>query len=445
MARDGDSAARAQGQGMSQFFHDDVQAERQVKFDGPMLATAMPGAVAWTRCPAVRLRAGSAFRFGSCQRRHAVGRHTMVGDGRRDGGNSAAHDRTCDLGGASATSPGCGQEGSPPVARTWRPGPARNGDRRLTHGRAAAGPGAMATRCAGRGRPGVSGGHSGAPMVVGGPVSRSNGGAGRRHCAHDGERAARAGGRADTCADYVDRRHTRLLGAADCRQAGRGAGAGEPNSADGGRTWRICGRLCRVLWGRSRRYALHADRAPAGAIRGTSGRASGCATVNEDRSEIARHLELAAMWGAPAALARLYTVDHSDVGKRFIIASLIFFLVGGVLAMMIRTQLAAPDNAFMEGGVYSQVFTMHGTIMMFLFAIPMLEGFSFYLLPKMLGARDMAYPRLGAFAWYCYLFGATMVVLSLVLGLAPRSGWFMYVPLSSGRYSPDIANDIWLI
>lgn len=167
--------------------------------------------------------------------------------------------------------------------------------------------------------------------------------------------------------------------------------------------------------------------------------------MNEDRSAIARHHELEAVWGSPSGLARLSTVNHSDVGKRFIIASLIFFLVGGVLAMMIRTQLAASGNAFMEAGVYSQVFTMHGTIMMFLFAIPMLEGFSFYLLPKMLGARDMAYPRLGAFAWYCYLFGATMVVLSLVLGLAPRSGWFMYVPLSSGRYSPDIANDIWLI
>ena len=167
--------------------------------------------------------------------------------------------------------------------------------------------------------------------------------------------------------------------------------------------------------------------------------------MNAPRSALARHQELEEVWGTPPGLASLSSVNHTTVGKRFIVASLIFFLIGGVLAMMIRTQLATPDNAFMEAGIYAQVFTMHGTVMMFLFAIPMLEGFSFYLLPKMLGARDMAYPRLGAYAWYCYLFGACMVVLSLVLGLAPDSGWFMYTPLSSGRYSPGIANDFWLI
>jgi len=167
--------------------------------------------------------------------------------------------------------------------------------------------------------------------------------------------------------------------------------------------------------------------------------------MNAPRSAIARHQELEEVWGTPPGLGALSSVNHTIVGKRFIVASLVFFLLGGVLAMLMRTQLASPDNAFMEAGVYSQVFTMHGTVMMFLFAIPMLEGFSFYLLPKMLGARDMAYPRLGAYAWYCYLFGATMVVASLFLGLAPHSGWFMYTPLSSGRYSPDIANDIWLI
>ncbi|NGR09575.1 cytochrome c oxidase subunit I [bacterium SGD-2] len=163
------------------------------------------------------------------------------------------------------------------------------------------------------------------------------------------------------------------------------------------------------------------------------------------RSAMAHHYELEAVWGSDPGLGRLASVNHTTMGKRFIIASLIFFLLGGLLAMLIRTQLASPQNAFMDAGVYSQVFTMHGTVMMFLFAIPMLEGLSFYLLPKMLGARDMAYPRLGAYAWYCYLFGATMVVSSLLLGLAPHSGWFMYTPLSSGRYSPGIANDIWLI
>jgi cytochrome c oxidase subunit I+III len=162
-------------------------------------------------------------------------------------------------------------------------------------------------------------------------------------------------------------------------------------------------------------------------------------------SALALHRDLERVWRSPPGWGRLAAVNHSTVGKRFIIAALVFFLLGGVLAMMMRTQLATSGNAFLDAGVYSQVFTMHGTVMMFLFAIPMLEGFSFYLLPKMLGARDMAYPRLGAYAWYCYLFGATLVVGGMVLGLAPRSGWFMYTPLSSARFSPDIANDIWLI
>lgn len=162
-------------------------------------------------------------------------------------------------------------------------------------------------------------------------------------------------------------------------------------------------------------------------------------------SALALHRDLDRVWASPPGWRRLAAVNHSSVGKRFIIAALVFFLVGGVLAMLMRTQLATSGNAFLDAGVYSQVFTMHGTVMMFLFAIPMLEGFSFYLLPKMLGARDMAYPRLGAYAWYCYLFGATLVVGSMFLGLAPRSGWFMYAPLSSSRFSPGIANDIWLI
>ena len=167
--------------------------------------------------------------------------------------------------------------------------------------------------------------------------------------------------------------------------------------------------------------------------------------MTEPRSALARHQQLESVWGTAPGIQSLSSVNHTTVGKRFIVASLIFFLLGGVLAMLMRTQLATADNAFLDAGVYSQVFTMHGTVMMFLFAIPMLEGFSFYLLPKMLGARDMAYPRLGAYAWYCYLFGATMVVFSMVLGLAPHSGWFMYVPLASGKFSPDIGSDIWLI
>src|SRR3546814_21023336 len=88
---------------------------------------------------------------------------------------------------------------------------------------------------------------------------------------------------------------------------------------------------------------------------------------------------------------------------------------------------------------------MHGTVMMFLFAIPMLEGIALYLLPKMLGARDLAFPRLGAYAYWCYLFGGAILIGALLFGVAPHSGWFMYTPLSGATYSPGINADMWLI
>src|SRR5690606_23468760 len=95
--------------------------------------------------------------------------------------------------------------------------------------------------------------------------------------------------------------------------------------------------------------------------------------------------------------------------------------------------------------MYGQMFTMHGTVMMFLFVIPMLEGFAFYLLPKMLGSRDLAYPRLGAYAWWCYFFGGLILIVAMLLGVAPDKGWFMYTPLSGKQFTPGINSDIWLI
>src|SRR5690625_4789865 len=162
-------------------------------------------------------------------------------------------------------------------------------------------------------------------------------------------------------------------------------------------------------------------------------------------SAISLHKALEADWKPQPGWRGLSAVNHTVVGRRFIIASLVFFMIGGVLAMLIRTQLATADNAFLDSDTYSQVFTMHGTLMMFLFAIPMLEGLSFYLLPKMLGTRDMAYPRLGAYAWWCYLFGGLILLAGMALGVAADSGWFMYTPLSGKVFSPGINNDIWLI
>jgi len=159
----------------------------------------------------------------------------------------------------------------------------------------------------------------------------------------------------------------------------------------------------------------------------------------------ARHQRLQQEWADPVGWRSLAAVNHTTIGKRFIVTALIFFLVGGLLAMLIRAQLASPNSAFLDHDLYNQIFTMHGTVMMFLFAIPMLEGYALYLLPKMLGSRDLAYPRLGAYAYWCYLFGGTILLLALAAGVAPDSGWFMYTPLSGAAHSPGINADVWLI
>ncbi|WP_459618551.1 cytochrome c oxidase subunit I [Bordetella sp. 2513F-2] len=161
---------------------------------------------------------------------------------------------------------------------------------------------------------------------------------------------------------------------------------------------------------------------------------------------IARHGRLQREWADPPGWrGSLSAVNHTLIGKRFMLTALAFFVVGGILAMLVRAQLAVPGNPFLDSTRYNQLFTMHGTVMMFLFAIPMLEGFALYLLPKMLGTRDLAYPRLGAYAYWCYLFGGLLLLGGLALGVAPQAGWFMYTPLSGTRYSPGLDADLWLI
>ncbi|MDP3384591.1 MAG: cytochrome c oxidase subunit I [Phenylobacterium sp.] len=162
-------------------------------------------------------------------------------------------------------------------------------------------------------------------------------------------------------------------------------------------------------------------------------------------SAIGRHKALERLWGTAPGWGALSAVNHSTVGLRFIITSFVFFLIGGVLAMLIRAQLAGPETDFLDAAAYAQVFTMHGTVMMFLFAIPAIEGLALYMLPKLLGARDLAFPRLSAFGYWCYLFGGSILILAMLGGVAPDSGWFMYTPLSSKPYSPGINSDVWLI
>lgn len=163
-------------------------------------------------------------------------------------------------------------------------------------------------------------------------------------------------------------------------------------------------------------------------------------------SALKLHYQLHAIWRTePGWRGHLRSVNHSDMGKRFIVAAFVFFAIGGVLAMLIRAQLATPRSAFVGPEVYNQLFTMHGSIMMFLFAIPMFEGLTMYLLPKMLGSRDLAFPRLSALGWWCYLFGGTIIIVAMLAGVAPDAGWFLYPPLSGKTYTPGINSDVWLL
>ena len=141
----------------------------------------------------------------------------------------------------------------------------------------------------------------------------------------------------------------------------------------------------------------------------------------------------------------LAATNHTVIGIRFMVTAIAFFLVGGMLALLMRAQLAGANTQFLDAEQYSQVFTTHGTVMMFLFTIPLIEGFAIYMLPKLLGARDLAFPRLSAFGYWCYLFGGLILLAALLFGVAPDSGWFMYTPLSSKPWSPGINADVWLL
>ena len=167
---------------------------------------------------------------------------------------------------------------------------------------------------------------------------------------------------------------------------------------------------------------------------------------NPPRRALSLHRELHSVWSNdPGWRGQITAVNHTTLGLRFMCTALFFFAVGGILSMLIRAQLATPEGAFLDTELYNQIFTMHGSIMMFLFAIPMLEGLAIYMLPKLLGTRDMAFPRLTALGYWCYLFGGLILLFALLGGVAPRDGWFMYTPLSGATYSPGINADVWLL
>ncbi|TMK42350.1 MAG: cytochrome c oxidase subunit I [Actinobacteria bacterium] len=151
------------------------------------------------------------------------------------------------------------------------------------------------------------------------------------------------------------------------------------------------------------------------------------------------HLErLERIWEErPGLLGWLTTVDHKRIGLLYFFTALAFFAAGGVEALMIRTQLLAPNNGVVGPGTFDQVMTMHGITMIFLFVIPMATGaFGNYLVPLMIGARDMAFPRLNALSYWIFLASGLLIYAGVFIGYAPNAGWFDYVPLASKQFSP---------
>ncbi len=141
----------------------------------------------------------------------------------------------------------------------------------------------------------------------------------------------------------------------------------------------------------------------------------------------------------------LFTVDHKQLGLMYGITAFVFFLVGGLEALLIRLQLAQPNGKVLSADAYNQMFTMHATTMVFLFVMPMAAGFANYFVPLQVGARDVAFPRINAFGYWCFLAGGLFLNSSWLLGGAADGGWFMYAPNSSALFSPSHGVDFWAL
>ena len=145
----------------------------------------------------------------------------------------------------------------------------------------------------------------------------------------------------------------------------------------------------------------------------------------------------------PGVIGWLSQVNHKAIAIRYIVTSFVFFALAGVAALLMRTQLAQSNQTFFNADTYNQLFTTHGTTMMFLFAIPVMEAVGMYIVPLMIGCRDMAFPRLNAFGYWVFLISGATVWIALFAGHGPDAAWFNYVPLASKEYSSGIGIDIW--
>ncbi|MGA7158755.1 MAG: cbb3-type cytochrome c oxidase subunit I [Acidobacteriaceae bacterium] len=158
----------------------------------------------------------------------------------------------------------------------------------------------------------------------------------------------------------------------------------------------------------------------------------------------AAEAQLTTMWERPKGiLGWIGSVDHKELGMRYLVTAFIFLMIGGVEALLLRLQLTRPNETFLKPEMYDQLFSMHGITMIFWYASPILTGFSVYLVPLMAGARDLAYPRLNSFTYWAYLFSGILVYIGPVIGQGPHAGWFSYMPYTNIIYSPSLGMDFY--
>ena len=158
----------------------------------------------------------------------------------------------------------------------------------------------------------------------------------------------------------------------------------------------------------------------------------------EERAQLIRTFTgKSGLWGW------LTTTDHARIAKRYIITAFCFFLLGGIDAAMMRLQLSRPENHVLGPDLYNQFFSMHGTTMMFLFAVPVMTAMGLYFVPLMVGTRNVPFPRANAFGYFCYLIGGLFLYVEFLQNTGVDVGWFAYVPLSGPQYSPGKRADVW--
>ena len=172
--------------------------------------------------------------------------------------------------------------------------------------------------------------------------------------------------------------------------------------------------------------------------------ATTCLTAEAPPQPDVDELRLHRTWRrAPGIIGWITSTDHKEIGLRFIVTAMFFFTLAGLLALMMRVQLARPNNRVLGPDLYNQFFTTHGTAMMFLFAVPIMEGFGLYFVPLMVGTRNVAFPRLMNFGYYVYLIAGCALFTGLVCNMGPDMGWFSYVPLAGPAFAPGHRMDLW--